>query len=123
QLPAQVAGGVAREGDQVDVGRVEDQLDAHQHVHGIAAREQAEHAEREQARRQHEVVLEADTALLRRRTIMAAPISATSSSTEAASNGSRYSRRNSRPIAAVVGAGIRARPGHSVLSATAVSTT
>jgi hypothetical protein len=30
---------------------------------------------------------------------MAAPISATSSSTEAASNGSRYSRRNSRPIA------------------------
>ena len=49
-LALQLARAEAREGHQVEVGRVQDQLDAHEHVHGVAPGEHAEDAQREERR-------------------------------------------------------------------------
>ena len=81
--PCRSARAEAREGHQVQVGRVQDQLDAHEHVHRVAPGEDAEQAEREEGGGDDQVVVEADHrashASFRRRTIMAAPMRATSS--------------------------------------------
>ena len=98
--PSYAAAAVAREGDVVDVGRVQDELDAHQDAEGVAAREHAEEAEAEDDGAEHDEVLHPE---LRHpfssfRDTMTAPISATSSTSEAISKGRMKSVRKALPM-------------------------
>src|SRR5207247_11072728 len=114
----------ARNRCEIEVSRVEHHLDPHQHVHRVAAGEDAQHAEGEEGGGDHQVVREGDHASFFRRTIMAAPMSATSSRIEAASKGSRNGPMNISPMFRVVGAGVRGGPvAHSVWTAMAVRMT
>src|SRR5262249_48989198 len=82
---------VASEGHVIEIGRIEYQLDAHQDADGVAPREHAEEPEAEGDPRQHQEVLEGTLGHYRRpslRDTTSAPISATSSTSEAISKGS-----------------------------------
>ena len=74
------------EGDQVDVDRVEDQLDRHQHQHAVPAGEHAVDADAEQDRAEEEELVDEHQSRLAR---TMAPIRAASRSTETTSNGTR----------------------------------
>ena len=96
----------AVEGDEVDVGAVEDELDAHQHAHRVAAGDHRDEAEREEQRADDEEVLESDVSMgspvrasaagrvsrasssFSLRAMTTAPTSVASSTTEASSKGS-----------------------------------
>src|SRR3989442_2260157 len=124
ELALEVAGAEARESDQVEVGGVQHQLHAHEDVDRVAPGEDAEHPQREQRRRDDQIMLEPDHACFFRRTIMAAPIKATRSRIDAASKGSRYWPMNSRPTSAVVTLGGRPGPvAHCVRTATKMTIT
>ena len=56
--PVDVVPCTGAEGDQVDVDRVEDQLDRHQHEHRVAAGEHAVDADAEQHGAEHEELVE-----------------------------------------------------------------
>src|SRR3954463_5112132 len=75
------------EGDEVHVDRGEHQLDAHQHEHGVLAREHAVDAGAEQEGAEEEELIEEHQSRLARTT---APTSAPRSSTPTTSNGMRY---------------------------------
>src|SRR6056297_915227 len=74
-----------REGDQVDVDGVEDQLDGHEDEHAVATGEHAVHTDAEQHRAQQQELDEEHGAYSFLATTMA-PMSAASSNTEVASN-------------------------------------
>src|SRR3989441_6577701 len=113
-LPGDLSGAlhVMIEGDEVHVGGVEDQLDAHQDPHRVAPGDHRHHAEREQRRADDEEMGQADArhsstvsecSLISLRAMITAPTSAASSTTEATSNGSRKSVRKAVPSAALSG--------------------
>src|SRR5207249_4734083 len=110
-LPVVARVRVAGEGDVVDVGRVEHQLDAHQDADRVAPRDDGEEPEGEEDAPEHDEVAERERAhggpyaftSLRETTM--APTRAASRTSEAISNGSAYWRRNAFPIPYVVGAG------------------
>src|SRR3954451_11242496 len=76
------------EGNEVDVHRVQDQLDRHQHHHAVAPREDAVHADREEDRAEQQELVEQHPYSFRARTM--APTSAASNRTDTTSNGTRY---------------------------------
>src|SRR5262245_12519492 len=92
--------GVAPERHVVDVGRVQDELDAHQDAERVAAGDDAEQPEAEDHRAQDDEVRDGQvlhqpfTSL---RDTITAPISTTSSTREAISNGRMKSVRNALP--------------------------
>src|SRR5260221_6140583 len=87
-LPGNVAK-VAREGDEVDVDGVEDQLDGHEHDDDVAARDDADGADQEQREAQEQVVADGHHASVLFLAITTAPTIATSSKTLAISKGRR----------------------------------
>src|SRR6266446_2489492 len=101
------------EGDEVHVGGVEEQLDAHEDPHRVAPGDHRHHAEREQHRAADQEMGQADarhdsstmseSSLISLRAMITAPTSAASSTTEATSNGSRKSVRKAVPSAALTG--------------------
>src|SRR5207244_8748459 len=107
QLAVVTPAAVAREGHIVDVGRVEDELDAHEDADGVPACDDAEETEREEDRGEDHEVRERDLAhpftSLRDTTI--APMSAASRTTEATSKGNTQVPRKASPMPAVVGSG------------------
>src|SRR3954454_14225140 len=76
------------ERDEVDVHRVQDQLDRHQHHHAVAPREDAVHADREEHRAEQQELVEQHPYSFRARTM--APTRAASNRTDTTSNGTRY---------------------------------
>src|SRR5581483_7373945 len=80
------------EGDEVDVDRVEDQLDRHQHHHAVAAGEHAVHADGEQGCAEEQELVEQHPYSFLARTM--APTRAARSRTETTSNGIRYCWNN-----------------------------
>src|SRR5579862_3086565 len=78
------------ERDEVDVDRGEHQLDAHQHEHGVLARQNAIDPGAEEERSEQQELVEQHQSRLARTT---APISAPSKSTPTTSNGIRYVRK------------------------------
>src|SRR5262249_20419776 len=105
-----------RKRHQVDIDRVQDQLDAHQDDDDIAPREHAHGPDQKQRRAQRQIVSGSD---LHRQILFFAittlPTTATSSSTLAISNGSRYSVNSEWATASVLPmAGV---PGGSPISA------
>src|SRR5262245_742992 len=92
----------ARERDQVDVDRVEHQLDAEQDADRVPARQHAEQADGEDQGGQREVRREADHSSLRAK--YSAPSSATASSTPRSSSVIAKGPKRARPIAAVTSA-------------------
>src|SRR5439155_3554261 len=103
-LPVVARVRVAGEGDVVDVGRVEHQLDAHQDADRVTPRDDGEEPEGEEDAPEHDEVAERERAhggpyaftSLRETTM--APTRAASRTSEAISNGSAYWRRNAFPI-------------------------
>src|SRR2546430_3487975 len=100
------------EGDEVHVGGVEDQFDAHEDPHRVAPGDHRHHAEREQRRADDEEMGQAngghsstvsECSLISLRAMITAPTSAASSTTETTSNGSRKSVRKAVPSAALTG--------------------
>src|SRR5439155_4813234 len=113
-LPRDLAGPfhVVVEGDEVHVGGVEDQLDAHQDADGVAARDHGHHPQGEQGGADDEEVRQpyarhsstaSESSLISLRAMITAPTSAASSTTEATSNGNRKSVRKAVPSAALTG--------------------
>src|SRR5208282_1099919 len=97
-LPVVLAAAVESERQVIDIGRVENQLDAHEDADGVAARQHAQHPERKNDEAQDQKMVEPDSpshvdspasvysrASCREMTI--APINAASSTSEATSNG------------------------------------
>src|SRR5262245_425069 len=94
------AAAVARECDVVDVGRVHDELDAHQDAERVAARDHAEQPEAEHDGAEHDEVLDREAVHQPRsslRETMTAPMSATRRTSEAISKGRTKSPRNAVP--------------------------
>src|SRR5664280_899674 len=93
-----------RKGDQVDVHRVEDQLDRHQNDHDIAPRQHADGADEQQGRAQGQIMNRCNRVhgQILFFAITTEPTTATSSRTEAISNGSRYSPNNASAICSVL---------------------
>src|SRR5262245_36929775 len=94
---------IARERDQIDVGRIQQQLNSHQDVDCVLACEHTKNAKRKERGTEEQIVLKGNHTSLLRRTSIAAPIKATSKRIEAISKGSKYSCMKSLPIASVVG--------------------
>src|SRR5581483_8206414 len=100
-------------GDEVHVGGVEDQLDAHQDADRVPPGDDRHHPEREQgaaddeemgkADGRHRWRTESDVSLISLRAMITAPISAASSTTEATSKGRRKSVRKAMPSPALTG--------------------
>src|SRR6185503_19579749 len=98
---------VAREGDVVDVGRIEDELDAHEDADRVPPREDAVEAEREEDRAEPHEVMQAEVAhqaFTSFRDTTMAPTSAARRTIEATSKGRTKSVRNACPMPYVVGA-------------------
>src|SRR5207253_7390078 len=99
------------EGDEVHVGGIQDQLHAHEDADGVPPRDDGDHPEREEGRADDEEVGQSDGAhrtvslvsLISLRAMTTAPTSAARRTTEANSNGSRYSVRKATPRPAEVG--------------------
>src|SRR3989304_1083055 len=89
--------GVAGEGHQVHVDRVQHQLDAQEDPDGVPPRQDAEEADREQAGRQDQIGLEPHHSSFRAK--KSAPRSPARKSTARSSNGSTKRVRRSRPMA------------------------
>src|ERR1035437_1435956 len=93
-----------RKRDQVDIHRVEDQLDRHQNDHDIAPRQHAHGADEQQGRAQGQIMNRCNR--VHRQILFFAittePTTATSSRTEAISNGSRYSPNNESAMRSVL---------------------
>src|SRR5262249_53619978 len=91
---------VAAEGDVVDVGRVEDELDPHQDPEGIAASDNAEQAQAENDGAQHHEMRDRESLhqpLISLRETVTAPMSATRRTRDAISNGRPKSVRKAFP--------------------------
>src|SRR5205823_6843899 len=99
------------EGDEVHVGGVQDELDAHEDADRVPPGDDGDHTEGEERRADGEEVGQADAAhktvslvsLISLRAITTAPTSAARRTTEANSKGKRYSVRNATPRPAEVG--------------------
>src|SRR6266478_5920916 len=101
------------EGDEVHVGGVEDQLDAHQDPHRVPPGDHRHHPQREQGGAHDEEMREADAgshsstvsrcSLISLRAMITAPTSAARSTTDATSKGRRKSVRKAVPSAALTG--------------------
>src|SRR5512143_225597 len=112
-LPAHHPGEEEGKRHEVDVGGVQDQLDPHQHRHGVAAGHHGVEAAAEERGGDDEELVEGHpfpssmssfSGIARSgRESSAAPMSAASSSTDATSKGSRYRVISSSPMSAVVG--------------------
>src|SRR3990170_1043908 len=129
---------VAVEGHEVNVGRVEHQLDAHQNGHGVAAGEDAVQPQPEEQGTDGQVVVEADLhpsslspPYCSRRAMTSAPTSETSSTRLLISNARMKLVRNAAPTAATLergsvpatsGQGVRrSSPSRAMVSAPATS--
>src|SRR5215216_7145071 len=88
------------ERDEVEVHGVENELHRHQHHHGVAPGEHAEHADAEQDRAEQEEVRRQHAQSFLARTM--APIAAASRMNEIARNGTRYVDSTSSEIASVL---------------------
>ena len=95
---------IVRERDQVDVHRVQDQLDGHQNDDDVAAGEHADRADQQQRGAQRQVMRggNGSHAQILFFAITTEPTTATSSSTEAISNGSRYCENSTSAICSVL---------------------
>src|SRR5437764_169470 len=99
------------EGDEVHVGGVQEELDAHEDADRVPPGDDGDHSEGEERRADGEEVGQADAAhktvslvsLISLRAITTAPTSAARRTTEANSKGKRYSVRNATPRPAEVG--------------------
>src|SRR3954469_5460103 len=99
------------EGDEVHVGGIQDELDAHEDADRVPAGDDRDHPEGEERRADDEEVGQADAAhrtvslvsLISLRAITTAPTSAARRTTEANSNGKRYSVRKATPRPAELG--------------------
>src|SRR6266478_285924 len=101
------------EGDEVHVGGVEDQLDAHEDSDCVAPRDHRHNAQREQGGAHDEEMrkgnarahssTESRCSLISLRAMITAPTSAASSTTDATSKGRRKSVRKAVPSAALTG--------------------
>src|SRR6185503_17881446 len=104
QLPREVLV-LAAEGDEIQVGGVHHQFDRHQDDDGVAARQDADHAEPEEEQAQHHHLAGRDrhrrqaSSRPRSRARTIAPTIATRSSTEAISNGRSASVKSAVPTA------------------------
>src|SRR5262245_21004059 len=99
-LPVVPRPAVAAEGDVVDVGRVEDELDPHQDPEGIAASDDAEQAQAEDDGAQHHEMRDRESLhqpLISLRETVTAPMSATRRTRDAISNGRPKSVRKELP--------------------------
>src|SRR5271169_2537171 len=75
-----------REGHEIDVDSVQDQLDGHEHDDHVAAHQHANHANGEERETEHEIIFDGDHHTLRL-AMTTAPIMATSNKIEAISKG------------------------------------
>src|SRR6266550_6276193 len=95
---------VVREGDEIDVHRIQDQLDGHQDNHDVAAGEHTDGADEQQCSAQRQVMRGGDGshAQILFFAMTTEPTTATSSSTEAISKGSRYWENSTVAIRSVL---------------------
>src|SRR4029077_10210589 len=119
----------APEGDVVDVGRVENQLDPHEDPQRVAAGGDAEQAETEEEGAQDHEVRDRESLhqpLISLRETVTAPMSATRSTRDAISNGSAKSVRKAFPTPYVVGSGppgpLSIQVARSAIRTSAIST-
>src|SRR3990172_3104192 len=89
----------ARESDEEDVGRVEHQLDAHEHHDRVATDQHADHARGEQQGAEQDRVCQRDHRVFSLRVSTTAPTMATRSRIEITSKGNTYWLNNTWPIA------------------------
>ena len=99
-----------REGDQIDVHRIQDQLDRHQDDHDIAPGQHPDGADQQQRRAQGQVMYRRHGCIVQILffAITTEPTTATSSSTLAISNGSRYSLNSTSATCSHVAAAVAA---------------